>query len=129
MGDEPQWVAICCYRNRDITWSRCAGCRPEYGCLGFRSSTEILHFNELIPASMLGEPLPLNLWPNLWKAIDPDAETSFAADPTPVQLLVEALGLKCPGPPPAPQNPDRGSHSSAALPMLGALSIRSRPPD
>jgi hypothetical protein len=88
-----------------------------------------LHFNELIPASMLGEPLPLNLWPNLWKAIDPDAETSFAADPTPVQLLVEALGLKCPGPPPAPQNPDRGSHSSAAVPMLGALSIRSRPPD
>ena len=126
---EPQWVAICCYRNRDITWSRCAGCRPEYGCLGFRSSTEILHFNELIPASMLGEPLPLNLWPNLWKAIDPDAETSFAANPTPVQLLVEALGLKCPGPPPAPQNPDRGSHSSAAVPLLGALSIRSRPPD
>jgi hypothetical protein len=107
---EPQWVAICCYRNRDITWSRCTGCQPEYGCLGFRSSTEILHFNELIPASMLGEPLPLNLWPNLWKAIEPDAETSFAADPTPVQLLVEALGLKCPRAPAAPQNPDPRQH-------------------
>ena len=107
---EPQWVAICCYRNRDITWSRCTGCQPEYGCLGFRSSAEILHFNELIPASMLGEPLPLNLWPNLWKAIEPDAETSFAADPTPVQLLVAALGLKYPGPPPPPQNPDPRQH-------------------
>jgi hypothetical protein len=68
-----------------------------------------LHFNELIPASMLGEPLPLNLWPNLWKAIEPDAETSFAVDPTPVQLLVGALGLKCPGPPPA-QNPEPRQH-------------------
>jgi len=107
---EPQWVAICCYRNRDITWNRCPGCQPEYGCLGFRSSTEILHFNELIPASMLGEPLPLNLWPKLWKAIEPDAETSFAGDPTPVQLLVEALGLKCPRAPAAPQNPDPRQH-------------------
>lgn len=95
---EPQCVAICCYRKRDIRWSRCSACRPEYGCLGFRSSAEILHFNELIPASMLGEPLPLNLWPNLWKVIEPETERSFAADPTPVQLLAEALGLRCPRP-------------------------------
>jgi hypothetical protein len=102
---ERQCVAICCYRKRDIRWNRCTGCQPEYGCLGFRSSAEILHFNELIPASMLGEPLPLNLWPNLWKAIEPETETSFAANPTPVQLLVEALGLRCPRPP-ALQNRD-----------------------
>ena len=101
---EAQWVAICCYRKRDITWSRCTDCQPEYGCPGFRSSAEILHFNELIPASMLAEPLPLNLWPMLWKAIEPDTETSFAADSTPVRLLVEALGLRSPRPP-APQNP------------------------
>lgn len=106
---QPQWVAICCYRNRDITWSRCTECQPEYGCPGFRSSAEILHFNELIPASMLGEPLPLNLWPNLWRTIEPDASTSFAAHPTPVQLLVETLGLKCP----APKNPDRRQHDES----------------
>ena len=55
---------------------------------------------------MLGEPLPLNLWPKLWKAIEPDTETSFGADPTPVQLLVEALGLRCPRPLAASHNPD-----------------------
>jgi hypothetical protein len=104
MSERP-CVAICCYRKRDIRWNRCKGCQPEYGCLGFRSSAEILHFNELIPASMLGEPLPLNLWPNLWKAIEPESETSFGANPTPVQLLVEALGLRCPRPS-ALQNPD-----------------------
>jgi len=48
----------------------------------------------------------------LWKAIEPDAETSFAADPTPVRLLVEALGLKCPRPPTPPQNPDRRQHDA-----------------
>ena len=105
MGDEPQWVAMCCYRNRDITWSRCRDCHPDYGCVGFRSSAEVLHFNELIPASMLGAPLPLNLWPNLWKAIEPSEETSPDDDATPIQLLVTALGLKCPPAPPEPQGP------------------------
>src|SRR5580693_2572500 len=103
---EPQWVAICCYRNRDIRWSRCKGCQPEYGCLGFRSSAEILHFNELIPASMLGEPLPLNLWPNLWKAIEPEAHASCAAELTPVRLLVAALGLERATPLVESQKPD-----------------------
>jgi hypothetical protein len=102
---DPQWVAMCCYKYRDITWNRCADCRPEYGCLGFRSSAEVLHFNELIPASMLGEPLPLNLWPNLWKAIDPNADMSSVADPTPVRLLIAALGL-CVTSAAAPQRPD-----------------------
>jgi hypothetical protein len=46
---EPQWVAMCCYRNRDVTWSRCTDCQSEYGCLGFGSSVEVLHFYELIP--------------------------------------------------------------------------------
>ena len=101
---EPQWVAICCYRNRDITWRRCTHCRPEYGCVGFRSSAEVLHFNELIPPSMLGAPLPLNLWPNLWKAIEPGDERTLDGDATPVQLLISALGLKCPPSPPEPQS-------------------------
>ena len=52
-----------------------------------------MHFNELIPPSMLCEPLPLNLWPNLWKAIEPEAHASCAAVLTPVRLLVAALGL------------------------------------
>lgn len=90
-----EWVAICCYRNRRIARTRCADCQPEYGCLGFRSSTEVLHFNELIPASMLGAPLPLNLWPRLWKTVEPSAVESSVDDPTPVRLLVAALGLEC----------------------------------
>ena len=98
--NDPQWVAICCYKSRDIAWSRCAGCRQEYGCLGFRSSVELVHFNELIPASMLGEPLPLNLWPSLWKALEPCAEDNSpeensADEDSPVRLLVAALGLEC----------------------------------
>jgi hypothetical protein len=105
---EPQWVAICCYKSREIRWSRCANCQSEYGCLGFRSSAELVHFNELIPASMLRAPLPLNLWPNLWKEIDPDAETRLANDPSPVQLLVAALGLRLLTPPPEFQTPDGG---------------------
>ena len=102
---DPQWVAMCCYKCRDITRSRCAGCRPEFGCVGFRSSAELVHFNELIPPSMLGEPLPLNLWPNLWKAIEPLTEPGGASETTPVRLLVAALGLECGKS--APQNPDR----------------------
>lgn len=101
---DPQCVAICCYKTRDITRTRCAACRPEYGCVGFRSSTELVHFNELIPPSMLGEPLPLNLWPNLWKAIEPHSVPSGAIETTPVRLLVSALGLECGKS--APQNRD-----------------------
>jgi len=102
-----EWVAICCYRDRGIAWSRCVDCQPEYGCLGFKSSAELLHFNELIPASMLGAPLPLNLWPNLWKAIEPDAEAGPVDDPIPVRLLIAALGLQHVTPLPGPQNADR----------------------
>ena len=91
---EPQWLALCCYKRRNITWSRCADCRAEYGCVGFQSSAELVHFNELIPPSMLGEPLPLNLWPNLWKAIEPQTQASRTAELTPVRLLVAALGLE-----------------------------------
>jgi hypothetical protein len=65
-----------------------------------------VHFNELIPPSMLGEPLPLNLWPNLWKAIEPEAHTTRAAELTPVRLLVAALGLERTTPVPQPQEPD-----------------------
>ena len=92
---ESQWVAVCCYKNRDIMWGQCAECQREYGCLGFRSSAELVHFNELIPPSMLGQPLPLNLWPKLWKTIEPNAQSNSVGDPTPVQLFIEALGLTC----------------------------------
>jgi hypothetical protein len=103
---ESQWVAICCFKERDVTPRRCTECRPEYGCLGFLSTLEVLHFNELIPASMLGAPLPLNLWPNLWKSIEPDAvPIAIEGDPTPVQLLVATLGLKYPSAP-DPGTPD-----------------------
>jgi hypothetical protein len=103
---EPQWLALCCYKRRDITWNRCADCRPEYGCAGFQSSAELVHFNELIPPSMLCEPLPLNLWPNLWKAIEPEAHASCAAQLTPVRLLVAALGLERMTPVPEIRKPD-----------------------
>jgi hypothetical protein len=104
---ESEWVALCCYKRREINWARCAGCRPEYGCMGFQSSAELVHFNELIPPSMLSEPLPLNLWPNLWKAIEPEGDVSCAADLTPVRLLVSALGLKPTAPAPQSEKPDR----------------------
>jgi hypothetical protein len=103
---ESQWLALCCYKRRDVTWSRCADCRPEYGCVGFQSSAELVHFNELIPPSMLGEPLPLNLWPNLWKAIEPEAHAGCSAELTPVRLLVAALGLERTTPVPESQKPD-----------------------
>src|ERR1700722_3868386 len=103
---ESQWVAICCYKCREIRWSRCASCQSEYGCLGFRSSADLVHFNELIPPSMLGAPLPLNLWPNLWKEIEPEVETSITAVSTPVQLLVATLGLRRVAPSPELQSPD-----------------------
>jgi hypothetical protein len=67
---------------------------------------EVLRFYELIPPTMLGAPLPLNLWPNLWKAIEPNSDTEGRAS-TPVQLLVAALGLRYPTSPPQPQKPDR----------------------
>jgi hypothetical protein len=104
---EPRWLALCCYKRREITWSRCARCRPEYGCVGFQSSAELVHFNELIPPSMLGEPLPLNLWPNLWKAIEPENDGNCAAELTPDRLLVAALGLQPTTPAPQSQKPDR----------------------
>jgi hypothetical protein len=100
-------LALCCYKRRDITWNRCADCRPEYGCVGFHSSAELVHFNELIPPSMLGEPLPLNLWPNLWRAIEPETRPSCTAELTPVRLLVAALGLEQPTPSPESQKPEQ----------------------
>jgi hypothetical protein len=74
--------------------------------VGFQSSAELVHFNELIPPSMLGEPLPLNLWPNLWKAIEPEAQPSCGAELTPVRLLVAALGLERTTPSQESQNSD-----------------------
>jgi hypothetical protein len=66
-----------------------------------------VHFNQLIPPSMLGEPLPLNLWPNLWKAIEPEKDANCAAEVRPVRLLVTALGLKPTTPAPQSQKPER----------------------
>ncbi|HTV96981.1 MAG TPA: hypothetical protein VME42_13300 [Steroidobacteraceae bacterium] len=103
---DPRCVAVCCYLMRDVAWNRCSRCRTEYGCLGFGSTAELVHFNGLIPASMLGEPLPLNLWPNLWKAIEPEAEASLRGESTPVRLLIAALGLKRLQSPAPPPNPD-----------------------
>jgi hypothetical protein len=56
----------------------------------------VLHFNALIPPSMLGSPLPLNLWPNLWLTIVSNEYPGLAAcvdDESPVRLLAAALGL------------------------------------
>jgi hypothetical protein len=64
-------MVLCRLQKATCIWSRCKDCQPEYGCLGFGSSVEVLHFYELIPPTMLGAPMPLNLWPNLWKAIKP----------------------------------------------------------
>lgn len=84
-------VAICCYRFRAVAFNRCEECKPAYGCLTFGSIEELAHFDRLIPPSMVGAPLPLNLWPNLWKAIDPEAPGKGKRRVSPVEVLARAL--------------------------------------
>jgi hypothetical protein len=90
---EPRCVAMCCYKRRAITSSPCVDCRPEYGCLGFYSNSELVQFVKLIPPAMVGAPLPLNLWPKFWQAIEPDAQAGCSSDLTPLRLFASALGL------------------------------------
>jgi hypothetical protein len=101
---EPQYVGVCCYRYRAITYNRCTDCKPEYGCPLFKSPAELVVFYRLIPPSMLGAPLPLNLWPNLWRTIEPSTP---ARGESPVQLLAAALGLANPVAFPSPPTPER----------------------
>jgi hypothetical protein len=102
----PQWpwmlntersVAICCYTDRVVATQRCQNCRQDYGCPIFRTTAELLLFTALIPPSMLGSPLPLNLWPNLWLTIVSNEHPRSAAcgddEESPVKLLATALGL------------------------------------
>jgi hypothetical protein len=57
----------------------------------------LLLFQALIPPSMLGSPLPLNLWPNLWLTIVSNEHQRSTAcgddEESPVKLLAAALGL------------------------------------
>jgi hypothetical protein len=85
---EAQYIGVCCYRYRAVTYDRCERCQLEFKCPLFRSLPELETFNKLIPRSMQGAPLPLNLWPSLWKSIDPQTP---AKSVSPVILLVEAL--------------------------------------
>ena len=87
-------IAICCYKFRAVAFRRCEHCVPAFGCLTFGSTEELSYFNRLIPPSMVGSPLPLNLWPNLWKAVDPESPGKPATRRvSPVEVLVWALGL------------------------------------
>jgi hypothetical protein len=90
-------VAICCYTDRVVASKRCARCKPDYGCLIFNTTAELLQFNALIPASMLESPLPLNLWPSRWLAVVsdecPESAACTADARSPVRLLAAALGL------------------------------------
>ncbi|MEA3198013.1 MAG: hypothetical protein QOF32_2065 [Gammaproteobacteria bacterium] len=91
-------VAICCYTYRVVASERCQHCKSDYGCLTFKTTAELLQFNALIPPSMRGSPLPLNLWPERWLAIVSDAypeSAACAADAdSPLRALALALGLK-----------------------------------
>jgi hypothetical protein len=109
-------VAICCYSDRAVAAERCERCKRDYGCLTFKTTAELVQFNALIPASMLGAPLPLNLWPNRWQAIVSDELLESAAcaahTESPIRLLALALGLVLePGEssplPPAPDTHDQ----------------------
>ena len=97
MSSTDRGVAICCYTDRAVAAQRCPGCKRDYGCLTFKTTAELVQFNALIPASMLGAPLPLNLWPHQWQAIVSDElleSAACAADAeSPVRLLAFALGL------------------------------------
>jgi hypothetical protein len=87
---DPPYFGVCCFKYRAITYDKCNHCRREYECAVFRSLSELVAFNKLIPPSMLREPLPLNLWPNLWNRIGPQTPVKCES---PVQLLASALGL------------------------------------
>jgi hypothetical protein len=112
MSSTDRGVAICCYTDRAVAAEQCARCKHDYGCLTFKTTAELVQFNALIPASMLGAPLPLNLWPNQWQAIVSDElleSAACAADAeSPIRLLAFALGLVLePGAPsPMPSAPD-----------------------
>jgi hypothetical protein len=97
MSSTARGVAICCYSDRAVAAKQCARCKRDYGCLPFKTTAELVQFNALIPASMLGAPLPLNLWPNQWQAIVSDElleSAARAADAeSPIRLLAFALGL------------------------------------
>jgi hypothetical protein len=97
MSSTGRGVAICCYSDRVVAAKQCARCKRDYGCLTFKTTAELVQFNALIPASMLGAPLPLNLWPNRWHAIVSDElleSAARAADAeSPIRLLAFALGL------------------------------------
>jgi hypothetical protein len=89
-------VAICCYADRVVATQRCQNCRQHYGCPIFKTTAELLLFNALIPPSMLGSPLPLNLWPNLWLTIVSNEHPAASCgddEESPVKLLAAALGL------------------------------------
>jgi hypothetical protein len=60
----------------------------------------------LIPPTMRGAPLPLNLWPKLWRAIEPESEMTTTGEHTPVDLLIAALGLRPLISASMPRNPD-----------------------
>jgi hypothetical protein len=54
----------------------------------------LAHFNRLIPPSMAASPLPLNLWPKIWKAVDPESPTKpVTRRVSPVEMLVWSLGI------------------------------------
>jgi hypothetical protein len=92
---EAKFVAICCHRNRAVAVNRCEHCDPALGCLTFGSVEELAHFNRLIPPSMVGSPLPLNLWPKVWKAVDPESLTKPVMRwVSPVEVLVWSLGIE-----------------------------------
>lgn len=97
MSSTDRGVAICCYTDRAVAAGRCARCKHAYGCPTFKTTAELLQFNALIPASMLGAPLPLNLWPSQWQAIVSEElleSAACAADvESPIRLLAFALGL------------------------------------
>jgi hypothetical protein len=68
---EAQYFGVCCHNYRAVTYDKCVRCKPEYGCVLFKSVPELVAFNKLIPPSMRKEPLPLKLWPRLWNRIEP----------------------------------------------------------
>ncbi|HEY2634016.1 MAG TPA: hypothetical protein VGI51_04810 [Steroidobacteraceae bacterium] len=112
MSSTDRGVAICCYTDRAVAAQRCVRCKQDYGCLTFKTTAELVQFNALIPASMLGAPLPLNLWPHQWQAIVSDElleAAACAADAeSPIRLLAFALGmvLEPDGAPPPPSTPE-----------------------
>jgi hypothetical protein len=99
MSETTHIVALCCYKYRAVVLDRCEHCQLAFACPQFTTTESVVHFNAIIPPSMLLSLLPIELWPTMCPYDVPEkSPQSFSCaagqvTESPVQRLVSALGL------------------------------------